>query len=389
VDAHWILNLLHFSALCFSSLESAPLTNVAGGVALRCAGEAVGRASKPSMNWLKSLSFSSQHSTPQSRTSTRQNKSWTSPGAQPPTQNSAPRTAPANATTREQPRSNKTMHVGGVHSASASPSTTPLLMQRDIDTTSPLSILAAASKLTTFPYGELQALNARMHLEATPKLAVNGVNASNNPGAEVNGVTLTQLSPVAGGSVSHTPLAEQRQKLRSKGCIVSIPPAKPLLPSPMPHPRPPPTATASNATTGEIQGAFDGIQVPDASISSITAASQRSLRKPRNVAAPALPAKARSKLISCERSTSLSSTTNTRSSKRLKTSHDAAGSELVAATTTLPFDPTSESRSVPPAANKRRVLPVRQGHIDILDGEISLLSTPQRLDSTPPPPYVC
>jgi hypothetical protein len=30
---------------------------------------------------------------------------------------------------------------------------------------------------------------------------------------------------------------------------------------------------------------------------------------------------------------------------------------------------------------KKRVLPVRQGHIDILDGEISLLSTPQRLDS--------
>jgi len=347
------------------------------------------------MNWLKSLSFSSQqtqNTTPQGTSNTHQNRSRTSPAAQPQPpsflriQKAAPKTAPADATTRERQRPDKTMHVGGVRSMSASTSATPLLMPNDIvDPASPLSILAAASKLTTFPYGELQAVSARVHLEAAPKLAVNSINRPSNPSAELNGVlTLKQSSPVAGVSVPHTPLAvEQRQKLRSQDRISSIALLQPPLPPPMPHPPlPPPTATASNQT-GEIEGAFDGRRVSEAPISLITAASQRSLRQQRNVTAPALFPKTRSKHVSQERSTTLSSTLNPRTSKRLKTSHNTAGSEPVATTTTFPFDPTSGPQRTPPPANKRR-LPARQGHIDILDGEISLLSTPQRLDSTHP-----
>jgi len=349
------------------------------------------------MNWLKSLSFSSQqtqHTAPQRSTNRHQNIGRTSPAAQPqpppllPIRHAAPKTAPANTTTRAQQRPDKTMHVGGVHSMSASTSATPLLMPNDIiDPASPLSILAAASKLTTFPYGELQAVNARVHLETAPKLAVNGVSRPSNPSAELNGVlTLKQSSPVAGVSVPHTPLVvEQRQKLRSQDRISSIAPVQPLLPPSMPHPpRPPPTATASNQTAAEIEGAFVGGRVPDAPISPITAGSQRSLRKQRNVIASALLPKTRSKHVSQERSTSLSSTLITRTSKRLKTSHDTPGSEPIATTTTFPFDPTPEPGSTPPPAHKRRLLPARQGHIDILEGEISLLSTPQRLDSTHP-----
>jgi hypothetical protein len=235
-----------------------------------------------------------------------------------------------------------------------------------IDAASPLSLLAATSKLTTFPYGELQALNARMHLES--KLGVNGVNG-HNPVAGANRPSkhTGRDDPSARELSSQTIVVQQRQKLRSKGRIASIAPTNLLLPSAMP---PPALAAESTAV---IESAFDG---PAGVISSTTAASQRPLRSLRNVTAPTLLPKTRSEPISHKKSASLSSTQSIRSSKRLKTHHEPP----IESTTPTPSQPETPK---PVAPNKRRVLPARQGHIDILDGEISLLSTPQRLDSTP------
>jgi hypothetical protein len=102
-------------------------------------------------------------------------------------------------------------------------------------------------------------------------------------------------------------------------------------------------------------------------------------------------------MVSHTKSASLSSTLNTRSSKRLKTSHPTQPTlppfipprpPKVAAAAQPSKAKGKSKANLPPAAQaaapagKKRVLPVRQGHIDILDGEISLLSTPQRLDST-------
>jgi hypothetical protein len=332
----------------------------------------------PSMNWFKRLSLSSQtqqqhnNSTPHNSNTTQ-----TIPTLHP---------EPARPAATRELRPNKTMQIGLRSVSAASTSPNPLLFQQDrdiVDPASPLSILAATSKLTTFPYGELQALNARVHLE-TPKLAVIGVNGTSNSVAELNGVAPKQsvrANPVARDPpANNSVVVQQRQKLRSRDRITSIPPAKPLLPSPMPPPHPPP-ATTSSIPTPVIQSAFDDGKVGDAVISSKTAASQRPLRNLRSVTAPTLLPKTRSMPISYPESPSLSSTLNTRRTKRLKTEHETA--DPTPALANIPSQPTPET---PPPANKRRVLPARQGHIDILDGEISLLGTPQRLDS-PTPSY--
>jgi len=109
----------------------------------------------------------------------------------------------------------------------------------------------------------------------------------------------------------------------------------------------------------------------------------------RNVTSSVLPRTRSAANISHKKSASLSSTQNTRSSKRLKTSHTAPippPTSTALATQNPPVDVKQPPTTPNPAPTKqKRILPVRHGHIDILDGEISLLSTPQRLDSTFPP----
>jgi len=251
----------------------------------------------------------------------------------------------------------------------------PGLVKHDIiDASSPLSLLAASSKLTTFPYGELQALNARMNIEAgkVNSATLNGMNGSHG----INGV-----HPLGNGDVGRNkvPIAKSapKQRLRAtrervvSGKVQSI--SKNLLPSALPAPIP----------------AIPGPDIETIVISSPDASPSPAVRKPvrqRIVSTSALQG-SRTVPISHKKSASLSSTQNTRSSKRLKTSHP----------TTLPPVTPSSLKSIPPPpkskapaaksdpaaepTGKKRILPVRQGHIDILDGEISLLSTPQRLDS--------
>lgn len=366
-----ILAFLVFSHLrlvaCPPSPRALPSQQWPGEELCRCALRACVRSvSMNAVNWLKRLSLSSQPSPPptqqpsHSNTHSNQTTSTTSAPAL---------LAPAHAKAAPQrqgsapPARDRAMHVG-VRSVSASASPSPLLLQADmIDAASPLSLLAATSKLTTFPYGELQALNARMHLES--KLGVNGVNG-HNPVAGANRPSKQsgRDDPGARELSSQTIVVQQRQKLRSKGRIASIAPTNLLLPSAMPPPSLPAESTAL------IASAFDR---PAGVFSSTTAASQRPLRNVRNVT---LLPKTRSEPISHKKSASLSSTQSIRSSKRLKTHHEPS----IASTTPTPSQPETPK---PAASNKRRVLPARQGHIDILDGEISLLSTPQRLDSTP------
>ena len=253
----------------------------------------------------------------------------------------------------------------------------PVLMQHDIiDPSSPLSILAATSNLTTFPYGELQALNARISMDATK---INGVTVNGiNDLGEINGISSCarfstgEFNENGGVAAISTPLS--RQKLRSKDRISSTTApstAKTLLPSAMP-------LQPSNLA-------------PDPFHSSIIspAPPAPSSRQQRIVTTSALP-RTRSVPNSDKNSTSLSSTRNTRSSKRLKTAHPTSTNITTSPTAPLKPAPTFQALSKPETSsvaapeNKKRVLPVRQGHIDILDGEISLLSTPQRLDSIYP-----
>ena len=254
------------------------------------------------------------------------------------------------------------------------------LMQHDIiDPSSPLSILAATSKLTTFPYGELQALNARMNMEAAK---INGVTLNGINGlSEINGISSAKNSEgiEKGGVVAPIPKPLSNQKTRSRERLNPAaiqPPAKSLLPSAMPSPVPP------------VDLAPASFQIPGL-LSIPPSFSFPNIAKQRTATTSALP-RARSLATSNKKSTSLSSTQNTRSSKRLKTSHPPSPT----ASSITPPKPKAISESLvtdkikplpviaPP--NKKRVLPVRQGHIDILDGEISLLSTPQRLDSITP-----
>ena len=245
-------------------------------------------------------------------------------------------------------------------------------MQHDIiDPASPLSILAATSKLTTFPYGELQALNARMSMEST-KIngatlnAINGISSSaKKGGGEFN----------ENGVVTAIPIPLSKQRLRSNDRINStiVPStAKALLPSAIP-------VEPSNPAPDPFHFSTYRPPLP----------APPSMRR-RIVTTSALP-RTRSVPISHKKSTSLSPIQNTRSSKRLKSAHPTSTTNTTTAPTTplkriarfqVPGKPETPCVAAP--ENKKRVLPVRQGHIDILDGEISLLSTPQRLDSISP-----
>lgn len=266
-------------------------------------------------------------------------------------------------------RSSSTMNI----TASRNPSNNniaPMLMQRDvIDPSSPLSLLAATSNLTTFPYGELQALNAKMNTEAPKTNGINGLG-------EINGISSSAM--IGGGEgnengvVAAIPNPLLKQKLRSKDRINSttVPSnVKALLPSAMP-------IQPSNLAPDSFH--LSTVPSPLPVLSSIQ---QRivttSGRLPRTRSVPILR----------KQSTSLSSIQNTRSSKRLKIAHPTSRTSPTTPPKLVPSlhaPKKPETPSVAAAENKKRVLPVRQGHIDILDGEISLLSTPQRLDSICP-----
>ena len=248
----------------------------------------------------------------------------------------------------------------------------PKLLQHDIiDPSSPLSILAATSKLTTFPYGELQALNARMNMEAS-KLngpAMNGVNGID----DINGLHSVMVGgeDQENGITAMKPLPRQRTRLSmERNNQFKHPATKSLLPSAIPGPIPSTQHTNLNPTPSTSSNIPQTRQV-----------------KQRNVTTSAIP-RTRTVPISHKRSASLSSTQNTRSSKRIKTSHPAPSAIPLEPFTPPPKPiraarPVGKSKSQPlPPENKKRILPVRQGQVDILDGEISLLSTPQQLDST-------
>lgn len=257
-----------------------------------------------------------------------------------------------------------------------SPQGTPaqMMMQHDIiDPSSPLSILAATSKLTTFPYGELQALNARMNIEAAKKnpVSLKGINGTHGVNGVIGNFDVDENSiTVAKPAPKQRSRTTRERNVSTTGSAIS----KNLLPSALPAPIP--------ALPGPD---IDTIQLSSPDYSPSPA--KRQHVKQRNVSTSAL-LRSRPAPISHKRSASLSSTQNTRSSKRLKTSHPIPLSPVT------PPPPKSMPPPVKPKAaqakvtttdtaptGKKRVLPVRQGHIDILDGEISLLSTPQRLDS--------
>jgi hypothetical protein len=253
----------------------------------------------------------------------------------------------------------------------------PMMLQHDIiDPSSPLSILAATSKLTTFPYGELQALNARMNMEASKLngLSVNGVNGINMLNRSNSAMSGDEEE---NSMVAVKPLLKQTRLSKER---VNPPLAmRPLLPSALPGPIP-----STQYTT---------LDPPRSSTSNIFQPHTRPVKQ-RNVTTSAIP-RNRAVPVPHKRSVSLSSTQNTRSSKRIKTSHPSPPPSIATPLSpstpppkpVRPPRPTAKSKShVPPPENKKRVLPVRQGQVDILDGEISLLSTPQRLDSTSLPP---
>jgi hypothetical protein len=246
-----------------------------------------------------------------------------------------------------------------------------ILMHDIIDPSSPLSILAATSKLTTFPYGELQALNARMNTETAK---INGVTIKGNSAhPELNGVSSANGNEgfeIGAVAPVQKPLSRHKTRSRERLNSTTVQRAgKILLPSAMP-------LHSENLAPASFP--VSGTPPPPPSFPF------HNIAKQRNITASSLP-KRRTLPTSYKKSVSLSSAHNTRSSKRLKTSHPA----LPTISPIPPLKPPATSRrtkqpqtpSVAAPSNKKRVLPVRQGHIDILDGEISLLSTPQRLDS--------
>src|SRR5205085_11622987 len=116
----------------------------------------------------------------------------------------------------------------------------PGLVKHDIiDASSPLSLLAASSKLTTFPYGELQALNARMNIKAgkVNSATLNGMNGTHG----INGVHSLGNGNVGRNKV---PIAKSAPKQRLRATreravsakVQSI--SKNLLPSALPAPIP-------------------------------------------------------------------------------------------------------------------------------------------------------
>jgi len=265
----------------------------------------------------------------------------------------------------------------------------PLLVaQHDIiDPTSPLSILAATSKLTTFPYGELQALNARMSMEAARlnginPLSINGLHGMNG----VNGVHgIHGLGGHENGCRQPAKQSKGRNPKKPTGSIRVSPLAKPLLPS---------AISSASSSDSSSQMMIPLAPIPS-NLQPPPMPTGRPLAKPRNITMPLIP-NPKPLTMSHSKSASLSSTQNTRSSKRLKTSHPTKTVTPIAPIPPIPPlppltkvtkpAPQGKSKAVPVSGKeaKKRILPVRQGHIDILDGEISLLSTPQRLDSTTP-----
>ena len=253
-------------------------------------------------------------------------------------------------------------------SVNSTPSSAQYLAQHDIiDPSSPLSILAATSKLTTFPYGELQALNARKTQQTNKSNSITngvknvvGVNGTGSTGHENNVV-----------SAIPKPLSRQKRQRISLSTTTRHPTAK-LLPSPIPQS----TSTAGGDDMSEFQ-------VP-------TPPSSQMDNHKRNATTSAVILRQRPQ-SKHNKSESLSSIQNTRS-KRQKTSHPTTIPTIPdlppLPKQPLPFHATRAPKTPPPTAppsstdgKQKRILPVRQGQVDILDGEISLLSTPQRLDS--------
>jgi hypothetical protein len=261
---------------------------------------------------------------------------------------------------------------------------TPLMQHEMLDPASPLSILAATSKLTTFPYGELQALNARMNVDTRKVHSMgnfNGIHMEMNGvqrASEENGVVAAIPKPLRGIKVR--PRERVNQTTHQGGQTIG----NALVPSSLPATRHP-----ENTAPGTFQSPLFVPPLPAHQATFVQPA--QPLPKQRNVTTSVLPRTRSATNVSHKKSSSLSSTQNTRSSKRLKTSHPAA----IPPVTVVPTQNASVDVQQPPpttptpaATKQKRVLPVRHGHIDILDGEISLLSTPQRLDSTSPPPSV-
>jgi hypothetical protein len=326
------------------------------------------------VNWLKrrvSLASSSssahaQASQPQHTLNNHNNNHDTvaAPLPDQPHHNSSPTVHELSVTPNNHVALSPAMNVG-TRSLNSAPNSAPMLMKHDIiDPSSPLSILAATSNLTTFPYGELQALNARMNTET----------ANLNPLAvtDLNGVLSTENGALA---LVSQPLQRQKTRAKERNNLTQTESVvKTLLPSAMP---PPP----SSFSTISYQTTF----IPTSPLRPSPTAQSYSMRqttKQRSVTGPVL--RTRSVGTSHVKTVSLSSTQNTRSSKRVKSFSMSASSQVTPSPKPIrKAQPSSKVETIPIPAptGKKRTLPVRQGHIDIIDGEISLLSTPQRLDS--------
>jgi len=261
--------------------------------------------------------------------------------------------------------------VGRPYNSSVHNSSTRLMQHDIIDPSSPLSILAATSRLTTFPYGELQALNARMSMEASKR------NAGPPNGLQPNG--LQSVNPPNLTNVAAHTTSKPKPRIKEQKAPIKPPPAsKSLLPSTVSsqvrqQPDPPTTVNPSMLSTSTAP--LPRIRLTTNQRSVTTSVSQPITRRPN---------------ISHKKSASLSSTINTRS-KRHKPSRTVPSitlpdlPSLPPPPVKLSEPPVTPQTSDPQATGKKRILPARHGHSDILDGEISLLSTPQRLDSTSPP----
>ena len=270
------------------------------------------------------------------------------------------------------------MPVGSRAMATSRPPTPSMMPHEMLDPASPLSLLVATSKLTTFPYGELQALNARMNVgpkKVNSPRKVNGIRMEMNPvqreGEEDDVVAAMSMS-FRGIKV---PTREQVNQITAGGQTMG----NTLLPSAIPT-----AGQSENISPITFQTPLIPLR-PTKQPNS--AQEEQSIPKQQNATASVLPRTRSATNSSHKTSASLSSTQNTRSSKRLKTSHPAP---LPQPTQLKPVRTAPVNAEQPPAtpapapAKQKRVLPVRHGHVDILDGEISLLSTPQRSGSIPP-----
>ena len=304
----------------------------------------------------------------------------------PTTQTQTPPPIPIQQTQQPDPRDNY-MPVPDMpvspRNLSVSRPHTPLMQHEMLDPASPLSILAATSKLTTFPYGELQALNARMNIDTRRVNSMgnfNGIHMEMNGmqrASEENVVVATIPKPLR--SIKVRPRERVNQTTHQRGQTIG----NALVPSPLSATRQP-----ENTAPGTFQSPLLVPPLPTHQATFVQPAPP--LPKQRNVTTSVLPRTRSATNISHKKSASLSSTQNTRSSKRLKTSHTAAIPPVTAVTiqnALVDVKQPQPTTPTPAPTKQKRVLPVRHGHIDILDGEISLLSTPQRLDSTFPPSF--